>query len=432
MSATQLEFIDSLIVSMGKANIANAQVYSKKTDTLNITVDATTQDISEQEEMIIVAEGSFQSYFTRLVLQEYKMEELDTYIQQLTQTALENKLSHKSTIIDESIINRIQSDSFKNSYIQKTMQNTITQTMNENASIQNLEIIYTKQTKIMNIKNINNKKMTDGCVFESICVVLTGQNHSPIVREYGYDFSKLPFIVACAVEKLTMQSDTKPLNPGFYTTVFSASVVANLLAQYIPLFLADKKESLVEKKGYLFSDARISIMDKPNFTQGKYTRVFDDVGISITETDIVENGLFCNALQTEKTAIQFKVKGTGNNFYNDTYTDIVALPTNVVVCIGNSQLDTILKKLDNGVYINEIDVANSLFSNETGDFTMVASGCTYNQKVRGEGIVSVKIASNLYELLTSIENIGDTLDFSNCNDYFVAAPCLKVKKVEFI
>lgn len=432
MSITQLEFVDLLVASMGKENISNAQVYFKKIETLSIVADASTSNINEQEEFVMVAQGCFESYFTKLVLREYDEDEIKTYIETMKEVALENKLEYDGAIINNSVINRTQSDFFKNAYIQKTMQTLITQTISENSSIKDLEIVYTKQITTINIKNINNKKMSDSYAFESIQVILSGQDDTHIVHEYGYDFSNLSLIVANAVEKLTMKLCVQPLQGGCYTTVFSANVVANLLAQYVPLFLADRKESFVEKKGYLFTDARISIMDKPNFMQGRYNRVFDDLGFFTTETLVVKKGMFCDALQTQKTAQQFKVQETANNFYDDTYTDILALPTNLIVSPGNSELDAILKKLDNGIYINELDFANSTFCNETGDFTMIASGWLYTQKARVGGIVSVKIASNLYHIFKSIESIGDSLDYSNCNDYFVAAPCLKVKKVEFI
>ncbi|MEG2295638.1 MAG: metallopeptidase TldD-related protein [Oscillospiraceae bacterium] len=432
MTGNQLEFIDLLISGMGKANIASAQVYAKKISTLEIVVNSNYQDTEQQEKTVIVAEGCFNSYFTRLVLHEYDVSLLKTYIETLIQTALEDKIIYANTIIQESIINRVQLNAFKNSHIEKALQNIIVQEINKNLMISRIEITYTKQTTTIFIKNINNKKMQDGCIFQTFKVVVNGQDNSAVVCEYGHDLSNLEGIVLRAIEKLKMQLNAQSLEAGFYTTVFSGSVIANLLAQYVPLFLADREESLVEKKGYLFCDSRISIVDKQNFPQGQYMRVFDDIGVATMETNVVERGLFCDALQTQKTAVEFRVQSTGNNFYNSTYTQLIALPTNLVVSTGTSELNSILRKLNMGVYINEMDIANSTFCNQTGDFTMTVSGCMYENKTTGKGILPVTIVSNIYDLLKNVESIGDLLDFSNCNEYFVAAPCLKIKKVAFI
>ncbi len=158
-------------------------------------------------------------------------------------------------------------------------------------------------------------------------------------------------------------------------------------------FLKDKLDLKVAAENF-------SLIDDPTLVDTYGSAPFDAEGLPTERTKIVENGLLRSYLHNSTTAQKFKTKSTANAGL------IAPHPFNLVVEPGKESLDSLMSRIDNGIY-----VTNSWYlryqNYGTGDFSTIPRDAMFlikNGKIAGS-IKELRISENMIRVLQSIQGV---------------------------
>jgi PmbA protein len=218
----------------------------------------------------------------------------------------------------------------------------------------------------------------------------------------GFD----PVAAADEASLLALQS----LNPslgeeGKYDVIFHPMVFANILFYMSYAFSAFQVDSglsfFIDKIGKKVANEIVTIEDDGLLKNGFGSRSFDDEGMSIQKTALVENGILKNYLHNTSTAKKFKTESTGNAGLID------PVPWNIVLSKGDSKLEEMISEVDRGLYIT--NAWYTRFANyRTGDFSTIPRDAMF-EIVDGRIVRAVKdlrISDNMQRILENVKMIS--------------------------
>lgn len=228
-------------------------------------------------------------------------------------------------------------------------------------------------------------------------------------RPQDYDYKSSVFFKELDTSKLGENAlaralakiGAKPAATNNYQLLLENRVVSRLLGG---LFTALKGSSLAQKSSFLedclgkkITSSKLSIMDNPLIASSSGSRHFDAEGMQATVRPILDKGV----LQT---------------YYLDTYNakKLGAEPTtgsssNLVFSKGEASLDQLVKQLDKGILVTELNGGNS--NSTTGDFSYGIGGFLIENGKRTKPISGMILTDNHKEFWHKLKEIGsDSLD----------------------
>ncbi len=142
----------------------------------------------------------------------------------------------------------------------------------------------------------------------------------------------------------------------------------------------------------------ITIIDDGLLRGGLNTRIFDDEGVPMQRTVLVEKGVFKSPFFDHYWGSRMGVGSTGNGLRRDARHPPGISHTNIVIEPGEKSLEKILSSIDRGVYVYLLQGAHS--SNpETGEYSCVAAPAWLVEKGEMKPLRPVMVSGNLYEQL---------------------------------
>jgi PmbA protein len=248
----------------------------------------------------------------------------------------------------------------------------------------------------------------------------------------GSDFSKLDTDkVAHKAAKKAIEAlggSAVPSHKG--RVVIKNEVLADILECFSGCFFAESVQKgfsmLKGKVGEAIASDKVSIADEPLLEGGYATTAFDSEGVASYNKLVVENGKLVTYLYNLKSANKDGVKSTGNGFkssYKDTVSTAV---TNFYIKPAKKSYDELVAELGNGLIITEVAGLHSGANGITGDFSLAASGFLVENGKVIRPVEQITVASNFFDMLKDIEEIGSDLYFSSSA---VGAPSVIVKNI---
>lgn len=219
-----------------------------------------------------------------------------------------------------------------------------------------------------------------------------------------------------AVDKAVAHLGAESVASGQYRILFNNEMAGDLLETFSSIFSAESTQKglslLKDKVGEAIGNEWVTIIDDPLMEEGYASRPFDSEGVATKKKSVVEKGVLKTLLHNLKTANKDGVKSTGNASKASYRSTVTVSPSNLYLEPGLLSFDDMLKKLDSGLVITELQGMHSGANPLTGDFSLGAKGFLVKEGVRVQAVDQITIAGNFYKMLESIEAVGADIDFN--------------------
>lgn len=209
-----------------------------------------------------------------------------------------------------------------------------------------------------------------------------------------------------------------------YNIILSSSVAGNILSHLGQMVSASEirqKISCLENKlnEKVFSE-KVTVIEDP--TNKKYPgfTMFDEEGTKTYKKDIIKNGVLKTYLYNLKEAKEAHVKSTGNGYG--------AIKTrNMYIKPGKKNKKEVLETLQNGLYVTDyMGASGTSIDCNTGNISLQVFGFVVENGKIKNGFEACVMTTNIFELLTNIEEIANNLEFSKVSS---ASPDLLIKNI---
>jgi len=221
---------------------------------------------------------------------------------------------------------------------------------------------------------------------------------------------------------------------GIYDIVFRNDVASEILNSFSPIFSGEMRikglSVLDGKLGEKVGSGVLSIIDDPFNKKAIIKRTFDDEGTMTTKKILVEDGIFKSFLHNKKTAKKTEEKNTGNGYRSSYKSTIDVSSTNLFIEQGNSKLDEVIKDIEEGILIIDVQALHSGLSVVSGDFSLPAQGYYIKNGVIDGSVDSITVSGNILDVFANIVTVCDDLKFYLPNGMgSVGSPSIHVKGI---
>ncbi len=282
----------------------------------------------------------------------------------------------------------------------------------------------TSTQEIVNSKGLNLKKELKSCGAYAVAVASDGTStQTGFGVEVDFNFKGLDKdkIANKAVERATRLLGAKPIKSGKYPVIIEKEAFASLLEAFLSIFSGEaaiKKTTLLlgKEKTKIF-DERVNIVEDPLVETSIYYNPFDDEGVATKKKHLIKDGVFQGFAHNLKTAKALKQDLTGNG-YNKSVDFAYTYLEN-----GDAPLDDLVKSIDKGLLITNLQGLHSGLNPISGDFSLQSSGFYIEDGKISKPTSLIVTSGNFFEMMNDIDKIGNDLELRN--ESSVNAPSVK-------
>ncbi len=253
-------------------------------------------------------------------------------------------------------------------------------------------------------------------------VGISGAYSAPVVREgeeaqehFEFcegasieDFADLPVkAVRAALDKLG--AGTVP--SGKYHVVFDGREFRSFLSTFSPVFSAKNAQLglslLAGKEGEQIAAECVTLVDDPMREGCPMQTPFDGEGVATTRRSVIEGGVLKTLLYDLTTAKKAGVESTGNGQKGGYSSPVSIAPYSFGIMAGDASQEALFAAVGEGIYITECKGFHAGANAVTGDFSIESAGFMIRDGKRAEPIKSFTVAGNFFDLLKSIDRLGN-------------------------
>ena len=183
------------------------------------------------------------------------------------------------------------------------------------------------------------------------------------------------------------------------------------------------------KKDTEVSTKIINLVEDPFLNNGKYFRPFDDEGTITKKKYLIKKGILKNYLYDNKTSLQDSTKSTGNGYRQSHKSSIEIMGTNFYIENGGFSLKELIKKINNGLLIVEVDGLHAGVNQVSGDFSLISKGYLIENGQIIKSISQITISGNFYKLLFDITELGNDRALSKPYLNYFGSPSMIIKNI---
>lgn len=235
------------------------------------------------------------------------------------------------------------------------------------------------------------------------------------------DFEKLTKEV---IEKALLNRHKEKIETRKYNIILDKRVASRIVNSFNDMLSASSirnKISCLEDKleKQLFS-TKLNIIEDP--TNKKYPgyRLFDNEGTKTEKKSIITKGKIKTYLYNIKEAKLVNKKSTGNGYESISTRNMYIIP-------GKLSEKELLEKLDNGIYIADyMESGGTSINSINGDISLQIFGFLVENGKLKTGIEPSIMTTNIFELLTNIEEIASNLQFTST---ISASPSILIRDI---
>ncbi len=257
-------------------------------------------------------------------------------------------------------------------------------------------------------------------------VGLSGAYVAPVVRRgeeaqedfdfcEGECFEQLSALPEKAVQGALDKLGATLVDSGKYDIVIKGATFRSFLAAFSPVFSAKNAQLglslLAGKEGERIAADCVTVSDDPLRTGCPMQTPFDGEGVATYRKNIIENGVLKTLLYDLTTARKAGVASTGNGQRNGYASRVTIAPYSFCIHAGTHSREELFDKVQNGIYITECKGFHAGADAVTGDFSIESAGFMLRDGKRAEPLRSFTVSGNFFELLRSIECLGNEVEW---------------------
>ncbi|PKM70556.1 MAG: TldD/PmbA family protein, partial [Firmicutes bacterium HGW-Firmicutes-18] len=144
---------------------------------------------------------------------------------------------------------------------------------------------------------------------------------------------------------------------------------------------------------------------------------------------VIENGILKTYLHNQKTAEKDGVSSTGNASRGSYKSTIGISPSNFFIENGTYTLDEMVESIDNGLLLIELQGLHSGLNSVSGDFSLSCFGYLIENGKKSKPVNQITVSGNFFDMIKSIEMIGNDLRFGLPAGSYFGAPSLKISEL---
>jgi PmbA protein len=220
------------------------------------------------------------------------------------------------------------------------------------------------------------------------------------------------------------------VDSGKYKILMRRDAAKSILATFVSMFSAENVQKglskLKGKIGEKIGSDLVNILDDPFIDKGVSNRPFDDEGVPTTKKYIIKNGVLQTFLYDLKTAYKDGVKSTGNAIKNSYTSKSSISPINFVFSKSDKSFDDLVKELDSGLIITDLQGMHSGANPISGEFSLSAQGFLVKDGKIESGVEQITVASNFLDLLKNIVSVGNDYEI----DGNIISPSFIVESID--
>lgn len=440
-------FIDKLFLAAKEAGIEECEAYFAMSDDFSVEVlEGQIKEYSAAVSSGVCLRGVYEGKMGYASSEEMDEDAIEMLVHSVKENAMLIETDDKTTIFEGSPAY----EAF-NQYNEETASIPAGEKIQAAMEIEKLvkaadpRVVRTEgcsYASMINEKRIVNSKGLD----VSYKAAMVGAVAVPIVSEngkvnYAFDMKyafdknevKIDEIAKKAVQEALSGLNASPVPSGEYKTIFRNDVATGLLATFSGIFSAEnarKGLSLLKgREGEKIASDAVTIIDDPLMKGGFASCPFDAEGVATKYKTVVENGTLNTLLHNRTTAEAMGKETTGNASKGGYSAPVLVAPTNFYLKPGEDDLDTLVKKVENGLLITSLQGMHSGANQISGDFSLGAKGFRIENGKITTPVEQITVADNFFELLKKIASVASDLEFRPGMSTSIGAPSFFVEKI---
>lgn len=201
---------------------------------------------------------------------------------------------------------------------------------------------------------------------------------------------------------------------GKYTVLLDGKEMRSLLSAFASAFSAKNAQMglslLAGKEGEVVASPAITLTDDPMREGSAVGTPFDAEGVATHRKAVIDCGVLKTLLHNRETAKKAGVESTANASKHSYSSPVGVSPYAFCIEAGEFSKDELLKKVENGIYVNSLSGLHAGANAVTGDFSIQSAGFVIRDGKIAEAVKSFTIAGNFFELLKKIEAVGNKVE----------------------
>ena len=233
-----------------------------------------------------------------------------------------------------------------------------------------------------------------------------------------------------AVEEALSMLGARTIKTGTYPVIFRNDAFADLIGAYRSIFYAENVQKglslLKGKVGQSIANSKLTLIDDPFLKEGFVSRGFDDEGVATQYKKVIDKGILQTYLYNGKAAEKDQVSPTGHGHRSSYKSSISTSTTNFYVEQGDRSVEDMMKDIEHGLFIIDLQGLHSGLNTVSGDYSLSAYGYEIENGKIKRPVNQITIAGNFFDTLKNIEAVGNDLKF---NMSLVGSPSIKIKNI---
>ncbi len=269
-----------------------------------------------------------------------------------------------------------------------------------------------------------------GSVFTYVEPIVNDGKEPSFGSAFAATLSTNTEIVEKATDEAIARLGAGAVTTGKYDVIFDARQVRSLLGAFAGIFSGKNAllglSLLKGKEGERIAAPCVSIVDDPFYPENTMQCGFDAEGVPTARKYLVENGVLRTLLYDLTNAKKAGAAPTGNAARG--YADPVGIaPYCLRIEAGEYTPEALKSRLGDGLYITELKGLHAGADDVTGDFSIESAGFLVQGGKCVRPVHSFTVAGNFFELLRSIDGVGDNVQMGIPATTVMAAPDILVR-----
>ena len=268
----------------------------------------------------------------------------------------------------------------------------------------------------------------------------------PVVQQDGIVNSGLEFtitndmkeiditeIAKYSVDEALVHFGATSVKSGKYRAIFRNSASALMLSTFAGIFSADYAQKglslLKDKLGEIIGSEALTIVDDPFVSGSMFSTPFDGEGVATFRKKVIEKGQLKTLLHNLKTAAKDGVESTGNGSKASYASPVEVAPSNLCIEPGVKSYEELIKTLENGIIITEVEGTHAGANAVSGDFSLAAKGFLVENGQIVKPVEQITVAGNYYEIMKNVEEVGTDVKLCFPSNYLCYSPSVLLKEL---
>lgn len=224
--------------------------------------------------------------------------------------------------------------------------------------------------------------------------------------------------------------DAQSIPSGKMRILLRPDAAADLMETFSGVFSADAAQKglslLCSKEGKQIAASCVNLVDDPLLPNGYASRAFDEEGVASRKNTIVTEGRLNTLLHNLKTARKQGVSTTGNAARVSVAGPMTVAPSNFHILPSELSREALYQNAGDALLITDFMGMHSGANSVSGDFSLGVKGFLIRNGKIDRPVNQTTVAGNFFELLQSIEYVGNDLEFGvGC----FASPTLMIRSL---